>query len=215
MTNTHTPQLSKEEANENPENLIEILIDVPEVLETERLTLKCPLPNDGPAYFDFVSECAIDLKQWFGAWAKEPFSAEQCEELVRNLRCEFMQRSELNYFWFRKGTDRIIGASYLLKLSWTVPKGMLAYFIRPSEQQKGFGFEAVEAMKNLSFDVLHFKRLELHIDPKNDASQKLAIKCGFELEGRLRNYREDNFGVVHDFLSYSMIPSEEIDAPAK
>jgi RimJ/RimL family protein N-acetyltransferase len=208
-TNLQPLDSSQPEVIKSPE----ILIDVPEVLETQRLILRCPLPTDGPGYYDFVSECAADLKQWFGPWAKKPFSLLQCEELVRKLRCEFMQRSELNYFWFLKDTNKIIGGAFLLKLNWSVPKGMLAYYIRPSEQRKGFGYEAVEAIKHLAFNSLHFERLEIYVHPDNAASQKLAAKSGFELEGRFRNYRYDNFGVLHDFLCYSII-LPDIDSSA-
>jgi RimJ/RimL family protein N-acetyltransferase len=186
----------------------EILIDIPERLESERLILRCPQPGDGAIYHDFATECFDDTKKWFGPWAKESLNLSQCEELVRKMHCEFIQRSELNYLVFQKGSEQIIGRAFISKLDWKIPKGMLGYWTRLGRQKEGLGHEVVLTLRRFVFDTLHFKRLEGWIDPENLASQKLAEKCGFKFEGRLRNFSHDNFGVLHDFLSYSIIPSD-------
>lgn len=185
----------------------EILRDIPEELVSKKLLLRCPLPGDGPIYFDFANECFEDTKQWFGPWAKDRLSAEQCEELVRKMHCEFLQRVELNYLCFLKDTNELVGRIFVSRLNWTVPRGMLGYWTRPSHQRHGLGTEAVDCIKQLVFKQLLFQRLEIHIDPQNQASQQLAKKCGFILEGQIRNCSFDNFGSLHDNLSYSLIPS--------
>ena len=186
----------------------EILIDVPEKLETERLILRCPALGDGSKYLDFASECFNETKQWFGPWAGETPNQSQCEALVRTLQIDFIRRAELNYFVFLKGSDEIMGRAFVSKLDWKVRKGMLGYWTRTSRHREGLGYEVLQALKRLIFDSLHFRRLDALIDPRNEASQKLAEKAGFQFEGRLKNYTKDNFGILHDFLSYSIIPCD-------
>ncbi len=65
-----------------------ILIDVAEQFESERLIFRCPLPGDGPRYYDFATECFDDTKRWFASWAKESLTPAKSEELVRILRCD-------------------------------------------------------------------------------------------------------------------------------
>ena len=186
----------------------EILLEIAEKLETERLLLRCPLPGDGKTYKDFADECFEDTKRWFGPWAKEKLTGNQCEELVRKMQCEFLQRSELNYLCFHKKSGHLVGRVFVSRLNWTVPKGMLGYWTRPSHQKNGLGEEAVAAIKRLVFQSLHFMRLEIHIDPANEVSKRFAEKCGFKFEGRLRNFSFDNGGTLHDYWSYSLIPAD-------
>lgn len=181
---------------------------IPEIIETERLILRCPQRGDGDRYFAAVHETFDDLKPWFGPWAKDRPSKETVEQWVVHARDQFLSGSDLTYFVFEKSHDTLIGRAFINKIDWSVPKGMLGYWTRSSHQRMGFAREFVRCINALVMERLQFQRLELYIDPRNHASLSLAGKLGYCLEGRMRNYAYDNFGQMKDYLIYSLTPAD-------
>lgn len=74
-------------------------------------------------------------------------------------------------------------------------------------RQKGIGYEVITMLINYGFNQLNFNCLVANILSYNSASQKLFEKCGFVLEGTLRNRVFKN-GAYQDLLSYSLLRSE-------
>ncbi len=50
-------------------------------------------------------------------------------------------------------------------------------------------------------------RIEIHVEPENMASRRVAERAGFTLEGVLRSYLV-NKGVRRDAVSYSLLRGE-------
>jgi hypothetical protein len=59
-----------------------ILLDFPDTFETERLTIRSPLPGDGMELQAAVAETIDDLRPWM-EWADHIPTVEEEEELVR------------------------------------------------------------------------------------------------------------------------------------
>ena len=55
---------------------------------------------------------------------------------------------------------------------------------------------------------LELARLWLQIEPENVASQRVAERCGFVREGRLRSHFEGRDGEHVDVLIYGLLPGE-------
>lgn len=55
---------------------------------------------------------------------------------------------------------------------------------------------------------LELARLWLQIEPENVASQRVAERCGFVREGRLRSHFEGRGGERVDVLIYGLLPGE-------
>ena len=69
---------------------------------------------------------------------------------------------------------------------------------------------ATSATKLLSawaFDVLHLARIEITVDPRNTASQRVALTAGFTHEGTLRSYQRFKDGRM-DAVMFSRLPGD-------
>lgn len=185
-----------------------ILLNIPESFETDRLILRCPREGDGPEYHAAITETYEQIKAWFGSWAKEPLSPETVEAMVREARAEYIQRTNLTLLCYLKETNTLVGRAFINHIDWSVPKGMLGYWTRQGYQGQGIGREAILAIMSFVFEQLKFQRLELYIDNRNEPSIRLFVGCGFQYDGRIRNYGWDNFGNMRDYLIYSMLPHE-------
>lgn len=181
-------------------------IDVPAQIETERFIIRRPREEDLAAYFAAWFDSFDQIKPWFGPWAKEQPTIEKVAASIKEAIAEWDEKKTLTYLCFEKESGKLVGRTFFSRLEWGVPKGMMGYWVRNGHHGDGVGSQMVQALANMAFEQLGFKRLELYIDPRNQPGVKFAEKNGFLYEGRLRNYSYDNFGTMRDYLVYSMTP---------
>jgi RimJ/RimL family protein N-acetyltransferase len=68
--------------------------------------------------------------------------------------------------------------------------GMLRYWLLPEGRGRGLATRAVRLMARWAFEELGLGRLALFIERENVASQAVAARCGFVLEGVMRQHME-------------------------
>jgi len=73
---------------------------------------------------------------------------------------------------------------------------------------RGFATEAARATTQLAFDEFHVTRVEMEIKVDNLASIRVAEKCGFTLEGRLRKREREKSGELVDTFLFGMLLSD-------
>ncbi len=182
-----------------------ILRDFPYSFETERLTIRGPLPGDGLELFTAVTESQAELKPWM-PWAVDLPDAEAYEARVREGRLKFLAREDLWMMLLLKGTDTIIGGSGLHRIDWDVPKFEIGYWVRTSYARKGYITEAVTGLTNFAFDVLGARRVEIRCDAKNERSAAIPRRLDFTLEGIIRHDDRDHLAKeLRDTMIFSKI----------
>ncbi|MCP4428823.1 MAG: GNAT family N-acetyltransferase [Chloroflexi bacterium] len=162
-----------------------ILREFPYSFETERLTIRGPLPGDGKEVHTAVTESQEELKQWM-AWAVDLPDAEWYEARVRDGQLKFLAREDLWLMLLLKGTDTIIGGSGLHLVDWDVPKFDIGYWVRTAYVRQGYITEAVAGIVQFAFDELGAKRVGITCDAKNVRSAAIPQRLGFTHEGMLR-----------------------------
>ncbi|WP_346879678.1 GNAT family protein [Clostridium sp. UBA3061] len=72
---------------------------------------------------------------------------------------------------------------------------------------RGIATEVVKMLENIAFNNLKLIRLEIRMDPRNKASERVAIKNNFKKEGLLKKVMkfENNY---YDNLLYAKINEE-------
>jgi RimJ/RimL family protein N-acetyltransferase len=162
-----------------------LLIEVPDWIETERLTLRVPRAGDGRMVFASVRDSLEELKPWM-PWARDDYSVESSEEWCRRSAADFIERKGLNFLMLLKNGEHV-GNLGTAALDWDVPKVEIGYWLRTSHCGKGLVTEAVDAVCNVYLKSLKFERIEIRADELNERSWRVAERCGFVLEGTLRN----------------------------
>jgi len=84
-------------------------------------------------------------------------------------------------------TGVIVGSVGLMRGDRESGRAEVGYWVAAEHRRQGIASAAVELMAQRAF-ADGWYRLELHIDPDNLASRRVAEKAGFELEGILRGY---------------------------
>jgi RimJ/RimL family protein N-acetyltransferase len=101
--------------------------------------------------------------------------------------------------------DRYLGAIALM----TRPDqaGELAYVVAPAARGRALARRALQLLGNWAFAELEMQRLQLRIDPENEASQAVARRAGYQREGVLRSANVVR-GRRHDVMMYSRLPTD-------
>lgn len=188
-----------------------LLIDIPS-LTSERLLLRAPCAGDGAALNEAMVESIEALKAWM-PWAQQVPTLDQSELTCRQLAARFAQRTDLTLFMFERAADgavgRLVGGTGLHRMDWNVPRFEIGYWCRASAQGRGFATEAVRTLARFAFDALRARRVELRMASTNTKSRAVAERCGFTLEGTLR---QDSIGVdgrPRDTMVYARVRGVE------
>lgn len=175
-----------------------VLIDVPPRLETARLLLRCPQPGDGPTLNAAVVASIDDLRPWM-PWAQAVPAVDESEAWCRRQQARFLLREDLVWLIFERGTGGslgtpgpLVGATGLHRLDWSLRRFEIGYWARTGHAGQGYITEAVRTLQRVAFERLGARRLEVRMDERNEASQRVAEAAGFEFEAVLRS---DGLGV--------------------
>jgi RimJ/RimL family protein N-acetyltransferase len=181
-----------------------LLLDFPELFESDRLTIRVPRPGDGAEINAAVGETFDDLKVWM-PWAQQMPTLEESESYVRRAQCQFLAREELTLFLFLKGTNTMVGSSGLHRINWNIPKFEIGYWCRKRFQGQGYITESTETITKFAFETLGAKRVEIRCDLKNVRSRRIPDRLGFKLEGTFRNDSLSPSGELRDTLVFARI----------
>ncbi len=80
-----------------------------------------------------------------------------------------------------------LGFAAIVHLDLDAREGEIGYMIVPVARGRGTSVRAVDLVTRWGFDGLALERLELRIDVANTASERVAERSGYRLDGVLRN----------------------------
>jgi RimJ/RimL family protein N-acetyltransferase len=191
-----------------------ILLDIAATIETERLLLRVPRAGDGEALYEAIAESLPELRLFLASlpWVAAEQSAASSEIYCRTAASNFMARNSMAYLLWERATHKVVGACGLHRPDWTVPKIEIGYWCRTSSGGTGLISEAVTALSQLAFQKLEVARLELITDEANGRSRRVAERCGFALEGILRNERRAPDGTLRNTCVYAKFPIAPLQA---
>jgi RimJ/RimL family protein N-acetyltransferase len=155
-----------------------------------------------------VAQSLDELKPWL-PWAQKMPSRKQSELICRQMAARFAQRSDLPLFIFARAADggcaRLLGGTGLHRVDWSVPRFEIGYWRRSGEQGNGWITEAVRTLARFAFDHLGARRVEIRMSSDNTKSRAVAERCGFTLEGVLRQDSLDVHGQPRDTAVYARV----------
>jgi RimJ/RimL family protein N-acetyltransferase len=184
-----------------------LLLDLPERLQTQRLTIRPPLPGDGPAVNEAIVETIDALRKWM-PWATPTPSVEESEAWCRKAYADFLARRQLPLLMFLREDGTFVGSGGIPRLDWKVPRFEIGYWVRRRFEGQGYVTEAVAEMTRFAFQTLSARRVEIHTDDRNARSWRVAERLGFRLEGVHRNDERSPDGTLRDTRVYAMTELE-------
>jgi RimJ/RimL family protein N-acetyltransferase len=180
----------------------------PYLIRTERLVIRCWDPRDAPLLKDALDTSLEHLVPWMPWAAEEPKPVEEKAELLRTFRGRFDLGEDFVYGIFARNEREVIGGS---GLHTRIGPGALeiGYWIRASRTGRGFAREATAALTRVAFRVCGVDRVEIHVDPANEASLGIPRALGFTEEATLRRRLPASSGeTARDAVVFTLFADE-------
>lgn len=159
--------------------------------------------DDVGDYFQLIENNRERLRRYFPITISEISDLSSCSVYV-NQKIKQAAAKDL-YLFVILEKEKMIGVLILKNIDWRIPKGELAYFVDQEYEGKGFMSAAMEWLQGHCFNTLGMNKLYIKLSPQNKASQRLAIRSGFQLEGVLRQEFRIETGEVQDVEYYGKL----------
>jgi RimJ/RimL family protein N-acetyltransferase len=184
-------------------------------IETERLVIRCYEPRDAPLTKEAIDSSLEHLRPWM-PWAElEPQTLEEKTDLLKSFRAKFDAGENFVYAIFSTDETKQLGGTGLHPR--IEPGGLeIGYFIRANATRQGFVTESTAALTRVGFEICEADRIEIRIDPENEASFGVPRKLGFVEEATLRRRLPGKAGgPLRDVTIFTMFREEFDPAVAR
>ncbi len=177
-------------------------------LETERLVIRCYDPRDAPLLKEMVDASLEHLREFMPWTDQEPQTLEQKVDLCRRFRAAFDSGESFTYGVFDREERRQLGGTGLMPR--VGPGGLeIGYFVRADTVRQGIATETAAALTHVGFEVCEADRIEIRIDPRNEASFGIPRRLGFREEALLRRRLPGRAGEpLHDVVVHTLFRDE-------
>ena len=154
-------------------------------IETERLVIRCYEPRDAAPLKDAIDSSLEHLRAWMPWTEHEPQTLEEKTDLLKTFRSQFDVGENFVMGIFSADESQQLGGTGLHP---RVDLGGLeiGYFIRQSAIRQGYVTESTAALTRVGFEICGADRIEIRIDPQNEASLGVPRKLGYIEEATLR-----------------------------
>ncbi|CAN5360514.1 GNAT family N-acetyltransferase [soil metagenome] len=163
-----------------------ILLDLPAELRGEKVLVRPYRPGDGAALQEAMNESYEHLSRTM-PWAKPDATVDETEATVRRFDAKYRLREDMVMGIWHIETGRYLGGTGLHRIDWEVRKFEIGYWIRVSEEAKGYVTEAANLLCELAFGQLEANRVFIRCAADNVRSAAVPRRLGFEHEGTLKN----------------------------
>lgn len=166
-----------------------------------------------PADLGFVIEACQDPEiSRFSPVIPFPYAESDALDWFRSQEPARLAGTGLDFAVVRTQTAELLGAIGLGKVDSLLLSAEIGYWLARESRGRGHTSRAVRLLAGWAFDELGLARLALTTDPDNVSSQRVAERCGFQREGRLRSHML----ILHDrrrrdSLVYGLLPGDRAE----
>lgn len=173
---------------------------------TPRLVIRCWHPSDAPLLKRAVDESLAYLSAWL-PWARSVDPVETYVTRLRAFRAAFDVGQEYVYGVFDPEESRVLGGTGFHPR--VGPRALeIGYWIHVNHAGQGLATEVAGALSRVGFEVEQLARLDIHCDPANVASARVAVKLGYRHEATLRQRIVGVDGSLRDSMIFTLLADE-------
>lgn len=152
---------------------------------TDRLVLRCWNPEDAGLLKATVDRNVDHLRPWMPWALAEPTDLDAKVQLLRFFRSQFDRDAEYVYGIFSADEDQVLGGCGLHRRAG--PEALeIGYWLAAEHQGKGYARETAKALTEAAFALSSIDRVEIHHDPRNERSGRVAEALGYQFESLRR-----------------------------
>lgn len=138
-----------------------------------------------------------------------PYTEHDASDWLASEEMERLEGRGIAFALTHTDTGQVLGGIGIGSISELLKTASVGYWLGAHARGNGYMAPTVQMVARWAFTTLGLARLEATIDPDNIASQRVAERCGFRREGRLRSstiFRQT--GERRDSLIYGLVPDD-------
>lgn len=165
---------------------MDITIDIPDIIETERLIIRGPQEIDIPVLYQAKIDNRDILQPWF-FWAQKDdgFSMDEAKKFIRTQISQWALRENFQIFVFEKETGAFIASTGIHPKNTAIGRYEIGYWQDRNSHGKGYITESSNALTRFAFDYLNAYSVLIRADVRNTKSRAIPERLGFTFEGVL------------------------------
>ncbi|QGY30389.1 GNAT family N-acetyltransferase [Pantoea cypripedii] len=182
------------------------ITDLPsEYLLGKKIKLVAPDVNRSHEMFRLILDFSAAHREFLD-WVDNFCSDETVLENMNIASEDFSDdRGEYKFLIINNTSDQLVGCVSLFIRHYEIPYFEIGYWLSTKAMGRGYTTEACILVRDLAYNFLNAKRLEIRMAGRNIRSRRIAERCGFLREAVLRNNRIDGFGNVDDTYIYTYL----------
>jgi ribosomal-protein-serine acetyltransferase len=161
--------------------------------------------EDAPEVHAAISESQNEAPKWLTEL--KGLTLANVQEYIASQPQMWNGDQAYNFVILESSSNQIVGGCGLTQINKRHRYCNLYYWIRTSATGQGYATRAVVLMARFAFESLGMQRMEIVIEPENQASLRVAEKAGAISEGYLRN-RLFMRGESRDAVMFSLVPED-------
>ncbi|NUQ72168.1 MAG: ribosomal protein S5-alanine N-acetyltransferase [Polyangiaceae bacterium] len=160
------------------------------ILETDRLRIRLPVPEDVPAILQFFTENRAFFKPTDPPRPEAFYTTGYWMKRVRSIATDYVQDKGCNFFLFEKaGNTEVVGYINLSNfVRGAFQACYLGYGLAEKHQGKGLMSEGLRAAIEHAWKTLRLHRIMANYLPHNERSAGVLKGLGFVVEGYAKDY---------------------------
>lgn len=136
-----------------------------------------------------------------------PYPRDGAVKFIRKAQYNIRNNRSYAFGIVLNETGTVIGVVSLMAFDWENKNAEIGYWLAKKHWGEGLMTEAVRLVLKFGFRNLKLHRVYARLFEANIGSARILEKCGFKLEGRMREERYRS-GTWHDTLRYGILKSE-------
>ena len=177
-------------------------------LSGERLQLRRNTSNQKLAevMFATVDINREHLRKWFD-WTDGTKSVQDSVNYLESVDKEFKEGTKVDYGVYVE--NNYLGNIGLFDIDTKHKSAEIGYWLAKEATGKGYMTEAMATLEKYFFEEIGLNRIELFCDVDNDSSRRVAEKSGYQLEGRMREYKYNpTMKEMRDMFAFAKLKSD-------
>ena len=146
-----------------------------------------------------------EISRW--TFMPEELTVPQAKEWIERSHDALARAHSLRLAIIDRDDATFLGQIGVGRLNWEQQVGEIFYWLAAPARGRGLAARSARLLSEWSFRALNLARLEIIVDPQNDASQQVALAAGFTREGVLRSYQRFKQGRM-DAVMFSKLPTD-------
>jgi RimJ/RimL family protein N-acetyltransferase len=161
--------------------------------------------SDLNPYFNLVERNRKRLEDFFTGTVSKTKDIAATQLFLEEINEKRNQKLYYPFIVVHQSTNEFVAFFDLKNIDWSIPKTEIGCYTDEGFTNKGVTTKAMQLFIDHCFTTFQFKKIFLRTHHSNIAAQRVAIACGFEIEGTIRMDYKTTSGEIVDLIYFGKL----------